>query len=90
MPIDKAEAIYSLFPIVAIVLAGAAFWHVRRSYSRADVLSRPESLSKGQLKNVVGFARTIMKNSSPHTPGYADAKRRHDAAQAELARRGLA
>jgi hypothetical protein len=82
-----AETIYSFVPVILIVIAAGAFWHLYRNFSRAEVLSRPGSLSRGQLKNVIGFARMTMKNTRPGTPRHEDAQRRHDAAQAELDRR---
>ena len=83
----SAETIYSFVPVILIVIAGGVFWHLHRNFSRAEVLSRPQSLGRGQLKNVVGFARMTMKNTKPGTPRHEDAKRRHDSAQAELDRR---
>jgi hypothetical protein len=83
----SAETIYGFVPVILIVIAAGAFWHLHRNFSRADVLSRPQSLRRGQLKNVIGFARMTMKNTQPGTPRHEDAQRRHDAAQAELDRR---
>ncbi len=77
----SAEAIYGFVPVILIVIAAGAFWYLHRNFSR------PQSLRRGQLKNVIGFARMTMKNAQPGTPRHEDAQRRHDEAQAELDRR---
>jgi hypothetical protein len=87
MPIETAETIYKLLTVSVLLLAGAVFWYLYRNYSRDEVLTRPEVMSRGQLKNVVGFARMVMKNSAPSSHRWADARRRELAARGELDRR---
>jgi hypothetical protein len=87
MPIETAETIYKLSTLFALLVVAAAFWYMYRNYSRDEVLTRPEVLSRGQLKNVVGFARMVMKNSTPGSPRWADARHREQVAQGELDRR---
>ena len=88
MPIETAERIYSFVPFILLLIAGVVFLHLRSNYARDDVFSRPQSLSEHQLKNIVGFGRMVMKNSSPLSARWTEADRRETAAVAELARRG--
>ncbi len=82
-----AETLYTLVQILVAATAIAVLWYLYRNFIGADVLSNPEVLTKGQLRNVVGFAHMTMKNSAPGSDKYEDARRRYEAARAELDRR---
>jgi hypothetical protein len=86
----SSETIYTLIQVLVVVAAVAALWYLYRNFRGGDVFSRPQTLSRGQLKNIAAFARMMMKNTAPGSPRHEDAKRRHDAAQAELDRRSQA
>jgi hypothetical protein len=87
MPIETAEAVYTWVRVGVAVLLVVTIGYLYRNFSRNDLFSRPELRTRGQLKNVIGFARMTMKHTSPSSVRHKDAKRRHDAAQAELNRR---
>ena len=78
---------YGIIQILVPLVGLGALWYLYRNFSSGDVFTRPQALSDGQLKNIVAFSRMMMKNSSPGSSRHEDAKRRHDAAQAELDRR---
>jgi hypothetical protein len=90
MPIETAETVYMWFRVAVFAMALLTMGYLYMNFSNDDVFSHPQTLSKGRLQNQIYVATIIMKRASPTNFRYKDAKRRHDAAQAELDRRAAA
>lgn len=82
-----SELAYNLTGVVALCVVVFALYTMRRDFGDDTVFTDAPSLTRSQLGNIVNFATMTMRTAPAHSETYADAKRRLEAAKAEIARR---
>jgi hypothetical protein len=87
MSADSVDFWYSASAIIVAGLTVVLLWRRHENFRSDAIFTGPETLSVGQLGNLVRYARLVMKNNAIGSEKHEDAARRLTAAQAEQVRR---